>query len=295
MSGTSRRAALRVSPLDRKLAGEAGRRPAPQRLALELGIVEPIIDLYGAEPIPAIDAAFHDTAMAPLSAEPTASRRRSRAPLKGSRLWLRVDPEQHRRMRLAAAFVGQSATAFMIDALANFIADGAVLPMDPAPPVATGRAGEDHIKLSLRLGAKRRRDILFAAAGRGCSVQEFLLTALEQHVERTACAPANRGLLFLLHARGATRIAQFFAPAFQKAAAHALELPGAAMEDAPSDSDIEGFAEGERGDQRIALKFDAARRWKIRVGAAYLGQTEQEFVAGAVDAFLGRALRRRRG
>jgi len=67
------------------------------------------------------------------------------------------------------------------------------------------------------------------------------------------------------------------------------------MEDAPSDSDIESFAEGERGDQRIALKFDAARRWKIRVGAAYLGQTEQEFVAGAVDAFLGRALRRRRG
>src|SRR6185437_2833658 len=101
MSGTSRRAALRVSPLDRKLAGETGCRPAPQRLALELGIVEPIIDLHGAEPVAAVDA-FHDTAMAPLSAEPAASRRRSRAPLKGSRLWLRVDPEQHRRMRLAA-------------------------------------------------------------------------------------------------------------------------------------------------------------------------------------------------
>jgi uncharacterized protein (DUF1778 family) len=140
------------------------------------------------------------------------------APVRRARLWLRLSAAERRRVKLAAAFFGQSTAAFLRDALAAFMDN--LLPLAAVRPAGVrplaGPSRERRVKLAFRVDASMHAALHSAAAQRGGTVQMLLITAIDVHLARLIDSPAAKNLRPLLEA--------FDAVTAERAAGHGAEV-----------------------------------------------------------------------
>jgi uncharacterized protein (DUF1778 family) len=124
------------------------------------------------------------------------------APVRRPRLWLRLSAAERRRVKVAAAFFGQSTAAFLRDALAAFMDN--LLPLAAMRPAGvrtpTGPSRERRVKLDVRVDANLHATIRSAAAQRGETIQTLLITVIDVHLARLIDSPAAKNLRPLLEA-----------------------------------------------------------------------------------------------
>jgi hypothetical protein len=105
---------------------------------------------------------------------PASGARRSEA-----RLWVRVAAAMRLRVKMAADARGQSARAFLADMLDTTLNDTA----RPLTAPRTGTTGRST-KLAFTVDAERRASIQQAASRSNLTIQAFLRSAIEAHLER---------------------------------------------------------------------------------------------------------------
>jgi hypothetical protein len=118
------------------------------------------------------------------------------------RLWLRLSGAERRRVKIAAAFLGQSTAAFLRDALAVFMDN--LLPLAGAPHIVARRvqqpSRERRVKLAFRVDAAVHAALHSAAAQRGETAQTLLTRSIDVHLARLIDSPAAKNLRSLLEA-----------------------------------------------------------------------------------------------
>jgi len=147
-------------------------------------------------PTPADDRI--ETAPAPVSAPVVAVVQRAPAQRR-PRLWLRLAPEQRLQVRRAAAHLGQSAQAFMRDAVDHFLANPTRVATMETPwhslPWLRWRGvslAPQRVKLSISVDAERQERMHGVAAEMGQTLQFCLTQAVLQHLNATTPAIARR-------------------------------------------------------------------------------------------------------
>jgi len=103
------------------------------------------------------------------------------------RLWVRVSPAQRQRVNRTAALLGQSAQAFMRDAVDRFLAEPflAAAPLHPSIALAPRTtAPEPRVKLAITVDAQRQEGMRREAARLGQTVQWCLTEALDRHLHQ---------------------------------------------------------------------------------------------------------------
>lgn len=137
------------------------------------------------------------------------------APLRRARLWLRLSAAERRRVKVAAAFVGQSSAAFLRDALTSFMDN--LLPLAAKRPAGARRVvgppRERRVKLAFGVDVSVRAALHSAAAQRGETVQTLLTTAIDAHLARLIDSPAATNLRPLLEAFDAVTAERATGPA----------------------------------------------------------------------------------
>jgi predicted HicB family RNase H-like nuclease len=136
------------------------------------------------------------------------------APARRPRLWLRLSAAEHRRIKLAAAFLGQSTAAFLRDALAVFMDN--LLPLATTPRIVARPlqqpSRERRVKLAFCVDAAAHAALHNVAAQRGNSVQALLTTAIDVHLARLVDSPVAKNLRPLLEAFDAVTAARAAGP-----------------------------------------------------------------------------------
>jgi hypothetical protein len=124
------------------------------------------------------------------------------APARRPRLWLRLSAAERRRVKVTAAFCGQSTAAFLRDALAVFMDN--LLPLAAAPRIVARRVPqprrERRVKLAFRVDAAVHAAVHSLAAQRGETAQMLLTTAIDVHLARLIDSPVAKNLRPLLEA-----------------------------------------------------------------------------------------------
>jgi hypothetical protein len=107
------------------------------------------------------------------------------------RLWVRVAPAQRQRVNRTAALLGQTAQAFMRDAVDRFLAEpflavagGAPLHPSISLPPRRGTAPEPRVKLAISVDAHRQESMRREAARLGQTLQWCLTEALNRHLRQ---------------------------------------------------------------------------------------------------------------
>jgi hypothetical protein len=102
------------------------------------------------------------------------------------RLWVRVSPAQRQRVNRTAALLGQSAQAFMRDAVDRFLAEPflAAAPLHPSIALSRAAAPERRVKLAISVDAQRQESMRHEAARLGQTLQWCLTEALDRHLRQ---------------------------------------------------------------------------------------------------------------
>ncbi|HUK06676.1 MAG TPA: hypothetical protein VLX09_02310 [Stellaceae bacterium] len=103
------------------------------------------------------------------------------------RLWVRVSPAQRQRVNRTAALLGQSAQAFMRDAVDRFLAEPflAAAPLHPSMALPPRTAAlEPRVKLAITVDAQRQEGMRREAARLGQTMQWCLTEALDRHLHQ---------------------------------------------------------------------------------------------------------------
>ena len=148
---------------------------------------------------PSADVQFPSAARAPVTT--TTAR---------PRLWVRVSPAQRQRVNRTAALLGQSAQAFMRDAVDRFLAEPflAAAPLHPSIALAPRTTAlEPRVKLAITVDAQRQEGMRREAARLGQTVQWCLTEALDRHLHQVTRKlvgrrSSDRGI-HLVHVAGA--------------------------------------------------------------------------------------------